>query len=97
MRGSSSAEHGLIILQIAARRSERRIMIFETFETLPIVIEKVQRSHVLYPGSFELREKALAVYFDILTMTEAMIATLMEKRFCKWREGPGWTYFDLSC
>ena len=82
-RGSSSAEHGLIVLQIAARRSERRIMIFETFETLPTVIENVQRSHMLYPGSFELREKALAVYFDILTMTEAMIATLMEKRFRK--------------
>ena len=58
-------------------------MIFETFETLPTVIEKVQRSHVLYPGSLELSEKALAVYFDILTMTEAMIATLMEKKFCK--------------
>ena len=58
-------------------------MIFETFETLPTVIENVQRSHMLYPGSFELREKALAVYFDILTMTEAMIATLMEKRFRK--------------
>ena len=83
MKATSSAGHGLIVPQIAARRSERRIMIFETFETLPIVIEKVQRTHELYPNSFELREKALAVYFDILTMTEAMIATLMEKRFCE--------------
>lgn len=68
---------------MATRRSERRIEIFEAFEMLPAVIEKTQRCHEIFPHSLELRGRALTVYLDILTMIEAMMACLVEKRICK--------------
>lgn len=73
----------LTVLQMAARRSERRIEIFEAFEMLPTVIEKTQRCHEIFPHSLELHDRALKVYLDILTMIEAMIACLVEKKICE--------------
>ncbi|KAJ4354144.1 uncharacterized protein N0V89_005877 [Didymosphaeria variabile] len=71
---------GAVWFEITARRSERRIEIFEAFETLPAVIEKTQRCHEIFPDSLELRDRALTVYLDILMMIEAMIACLMDKK-----------------
>jgi hypothetical protein len=67
-------------------------MILEAFETLPVVIEKTQRCHEIFPDSLELRDKALIVYFDILTMIEAMIACLVDKKLCELPENLKWSH-----
>ncbi|KAJ8110743.1 hypothetical protein OPT61_g6490 [Boeremia exigua] len=68
-----------LVLGIAGKRSESRIMIFETFETLPKIIQKVQRNHDLYKDNNELGDIAIAIYIDILAMIDTMIVTLMNK------------------
>jgi hypothetical protein len=44
---------------------------------------KTQKYHELFPNDLVLRDRALAVYLDLLSMIEAMIASLVESSACK--------------
>jgi hypothetical protein len=73
----------LTLSQVAAKRSERRKMILDAFDNLPAAILKTQRCHEVFPNNPMLRDKALAVYIDLLTMTEEMISCLVDKKICE--------------
>jgi hypothetical protein len=48
---------------------------------LPSLILKTQRCHELFPNNLILRDRALAVYINLLSLIEAMIASLIDKKF----------------
>ncbi|KAH7091246.1 hypothetical protein FB567DRAFT_518271 [Paraphoma chrysanthemicola] len=86
-----------LVLGMAAKRSERRVMILDAFETLPAAISKTQRCYELFPESLELRDRALTVYLDLLAMIEGMIACLLDKRLVdRIKDGLKGPMADLS-
>ena len=55
----------------------------DAFEGIPEIILKTQRCHELFPNDLILRDRALALYLDLLDMIEAMIASLVETSICE--------------
>lgn len=73
----------LICQQFAARRSERRLLILDTFDDIPDTILRTQRCYELFPDNLLLRDRALAVYLDLLSMIEAMMTCMIDRKICK--------------
>jgi hypothetical protein len=68
---------------MAAKRSERRMMILDAFDALPATILKTQRCYEIFPDDLILRDRSLTAYLDILAMIEGMISTLVDKTMRK--------------
>ena len=55
------------------------MLILDTFDMLPNAVLKTQRCYELFPENLLLRDRALSVYLDILSMIESMITSLVDK------------------
>lgn len=71
-------------MQIAARRSEQRENILDTFKKVPETILRTQRYHELIPNDKVLRDCALALYLALLEMIVGMISSLVDKSLCMY-------------
>lgn len=68
-----------LVLGIAARRSEQREDILDTFKKLPEAVLRTQRYHELVPNDKVLRDCAFALYLALLELIEGMISSLVGK------------------
>lgn len=71
-------------MQIAARRSEQREDILDTFKKLPETVLRTQRYHELVPNDKVLRDCAFALYLSLLELIEGMISSLVGKSPCMY-------------
>lgn len=71
-------------MQIAARRSEQRENILDTFKKVPETVLRTQRYHELIPNDKVLRDCAFALYLALLEMIVGMIGSLVGKSLCMY-------------
>lgn len=72
------------VIQVAARRSEQREDILETFKKVPETVLRTQRYHELIPSDKVLRNCAFALYLALLEMIIGMIRSLVGKSLCMY-------------
>ncbi|MCJ1462582.1 hypothetical protein MMC07_001184 [Pseudocyphellaria aurata] len=77
-----------LILGVAARRSEQREDILDTFKKVPEIVLRTQRYHELIPNDRVLQDCAFALYLALLEMISGMISSLVGKSLLtKVKEG----------
>lgn len=77
-----------LIFEVTANRRDRREQVLVAFNNLLLTILKTQRCYELFPDNPVLRDRALAVYLDLLDMIEGIIACPVDKSlWTKMKDG----------